>query len=473
MKDFFVCILILSNFLVSTAQANDAEIQCNKDLLFIEKTIKESSAPYKNDADLTFKDRFSESSDNAKKLLSHVTNTHDCYYALKYYVNSLREPSFSLVYENANRLPNAFPGILTALDEKSEHIVIYKNPNLEYLKDINLGDRLKLVDEEPTNVYFIEEIIPFYSNSQSQRSLYSASLNTLVADANPWISVPKKITLQKGDGSLIELNLKYTPLTQEAISVINLYRKPTEQKVAFTELSKGTIIRLPNFLPNLEEAVIFNNIFKRLNEFAKKDYIIFDLRGNMNGVTNWSMPILRNLFGDEYIKSLGTKHSYNHITTKKLRVTKSNFENIKDKLSPAIRAQYIKVLHNNQDFLLENVNNFGKNQHLYSHNKKDSVNAKIVLFTDRFCSNACWYFVRNMKQIPGVLHFGDATDMQSQYSQSIQTILPNKKMTLFYPVQITSSSAYQDNYQHVPDKIYEGDYEDESEITKWILDQIQ
>ncbi len=98
-------------------------------------------------------------------------------------------------------------------------------------------------------------------------------------------------------------------MSLEPLAVSRSIKQPAPDQLFKVEmLSHGVWITIPSFYLSREEAISYTGMLSKLKELAKEDYIVFDLRGNRGGGSVWSRLIIRNLWGDAYIKHLGKNH---------------------------------------------------------------------------------------------------------------------------------------------------------------------
>jgi hypothetical protein len=449
--------------------ALDAQRVCQNNLANVASIIENSSSLYKFKKDDSFSKWHKKGLKSAVSLLDNIDSLSDCYYVLRYYTNGF-EDSNVYIKNNVPLAQSKYPGFLTIL-HAGQHVVIYKDPKLIYLNEISLGDQVIAVDDMTADNYFINYILPFYAGSESVTSKISASINLMVADDNPFIPVARTVKFKKYNADVVTLELKYDNLNKDAISYANQYRAPVKKKFMVQKFANGTWIKLPHFQPDIEESVIYTAMLANLRASLSKEYIIFDLRGNVSGVSSWQQAILRNLWGDQYIKSLGSRHDYNHFRETEIRVSKDNVPFLKKQLNHGSIKEYISYLNDKKDFFFQKEIIYYRNSHLYNNKKKydpTSARAKIIVFTDSFCSNACWDFVKEMKQIPGVIHLGAETDVQTPHILVRNVELPGKYFNLHFPTQRVLSQGDDFGKSQMPDRIYEGDYRNDAEIALWI-----
>lgn len=473
MKYLGIVLLFLFSITNTSFAEEKSEIQiykelCKTDLDFIRNALKEDSAIYANKDDKDFKDWYVKGYDDTLKLIDLLGDRDDCYYAMKYYINGFSHSHISL--RGYVPLPaEQYPGLLSKLT-KNGHNIIYKNSDLDYLKDVNVGDKLTHINGIEISEYYRDYLLSFYAGDESILTKKSASIYALIVDGNRFKPVPRTIRLTRDD-QVIDLDLKYMELGGAGLAAAKKVKQP-EYNIGFKveTVSDGVWIKIPSFFPNRQESVYFTGMLSTLkNELAKEDYIVFDLRGNRGGASKWSRPILRNLWGDETIKSLGKKHVYNEEWEKKLRVSKGNFAAFKAYFEHAAAKFYAKALKNKEQFFLKKWDIYRDKDHLYTNNDNNSFKAKIYVLTDHFCRSTCWSFVREIKQMPGVVHIGQDTTIQSIYSYAKKIRSPSEHFDFFFPTQIRIKPSYGLGEHLSPSIIFEGDIKDESKVIDWVL----
>ena len=197
------------------------------------------------------------------------------------------------------------------------------------------------------------------------------------------------------------------------------------------------------------------------------------MRGNRGGAIKWSVPIIRNLWGDNYIKSLGEHHDYNKQWIKKLRVSKENFGEFQTIYGPVASKAYAAALKKGDDFFIKKWSIYEDEENLYTNDDSAPFNAKVYVLTDSFCRSTCWNFVKELEQIPGVVHLGGSTAVQGIYSYAKKDRAPSEHFDVFYPTQIRIKPESKLGEALVPLHVYEGNSKDEAKVLDWVLSIIE
>jgi hypothetical protein len=475
---FLYIIVVVWLFLINISYSREMLIEsykdvCRADLEFFRNSLKEDSAIYANELDKKFKKWYKEGHENTLKLVELIGDKDDCYYAIKYYVNGFEQSHISMRAYGLLPAEN-YPGLLTVASSDNKHYIFYKDSSLKYLKNIKIGDELTHINGIQISEYYNDYLKPFYANDKSILTQRSASLYALILDGNRFKPIPQNITLKRGE-KIINLDLKYKELSGEGLVAAKETKQPENTEGLKVEMiSNGVWIKIPSFFPNSAESVYFTGMLSTLkNKLAKEDYIVFDMRGNRGGASKWSRPILRNLWGDDKIKSLGKEHIYNTDWEKKLRISKENFAQFKSSFDASAANFYMKNLRQGKKFFLKKWSIFQDKENLHTNSDSSNFNAKIYVLTDNFCRSTCWMFVREMLQMPNVKHIGQETTIQSIYSYAKKIKSPSEYFDFFLPTQIMINPSYKLGKALIPSIKYEGDIRNDVKVKEWVLSIIE
>ena len=126
-----------------------------------------------------------------------------------------------------------------------------------------------------------------------------------------------------------------------------------------------------------------------------------------------------------------------------------------------------------EDFFVKKWSIYGDEDNLYTNEDSSPFKAKIYVLTDSFCRSTCWNFVKELEQIPGVVHIGGKTAVQSIYSYAKQDRSPSEHFDIFYPTQIRVKPDSKLGEALVPLHVYEGNFKDEAKVIDWVLSIIE
>ncbi len=452
---------------ISKEEEINYQQHCSKDLAYLRKNIEENSAPFKDQEDSAFRKWFDKGYLHTQELVNGVKDPDDCYYALKFYINGFGNPYMS-IRSYIQSPPEKYPGFLTA-KYGNDHVVIYKDSLISSLNKVNVGNKITHINDIKIEDYFEKYIMPFYANDDSEFSQRVASIFSFIINGNRYVPIPLTATFIN-DKAEQKISLKYTELSEEALNVSKNIRQPEpDQHFKIEMVSNGVWITIPSFYLSREETISYTGMLSKLKELAKEDWILFDLRNNRGGGSVWARPIIRNLWGDDYIKHLGKNHEYNSTWVKKIRVSKQNFFDFKKTANAAEIKKFAAALEHGDDFFEKKWSIYNEDLNLYSNQDSSPFKARIFVFTDHFCRSTCWSFVNQILQIPGVTHIGVPTVIQnnSSYAKSVRS--PSDNFDFFYPTEIRIYPNKNAGQALIPSKIFNGNIRNESEVVDWVL----
>lgn len=195
-----------------------------------------------------------------------------------------------------------------------------------------------------------------------------------------------------------------------------------------------------------------------------RDYqaIIFDVRGNSGGNSQWAEDICASLFGDVYFEY--KKQQLQRNETVWWRVSNGNFEYLKN-IKPMIEQQFSDDAAIVQEFeqtlqgmksAYEHKESFYVQPNDFALREKQRVNnpvkAKIIVLIDQHCVSACLDFIDYLKILSDdVLLIGQTTKADSIYMEIRSEILPSKKAVLYFPIKMYQGRMRGHNQPYYPD----------------------
>ena len=228
---------------------------------------------------------------------------------------------------------------------------------------------------------------------------------------------------------------------------------------------KGKIfwIRLQNFEPqNRLQAKKLNQIIDTIRQYRNASYIIFDVRGNPGGNADYYRTLLKNLYGKDYLRSLGKGFLWNQRWHQIWRVSKENINALSqapfiEKLQQAFRAG--KTLYHEYWYIL---NPAGKSD------KHNPVKAKIAILTDGESYSSAWLFTRVVLQLPNTVQLGQPTGINSYYSEP-RAIALHHGLMLNFPMGANLTPDAHFGKRFAPEFHYVGDMSNDKLVMPWVL----
>lgn len=466
----FFSLIINLNF--ALADLDELKRQCRGDLDFLHKNLIENSAPYRNKSDKYFHEMLKGGYEYSKELVDHIGDKDDCYQALKYFINGFDDRSIN-IRPNFKLPSKKYPGFLT-VKENGVHKVVYKHPGVSYLAQMNLGDEVVKINNMNIEEYSEDFIKYFYDLNESEYSTKAASIHTFIEDGNKFVPTPRSAMFRNNNGREYSLELKYADISHNALKLFLRTKYGNYHDFKVDIFNNNAWISIPTFYPDQKQEVILRGILTSLKKMRKLDSIIFDMRGNVGGKAEIQRAIIRNLYGDEYLKSLGEQYEFNKPMIVKHCASKLVLEEFKANHNKAEISFFSKALHKGEDFYEEKRDLYEEeNEYLFSNKENDPVTAKVAILTDNFCGGSCWMFVRQMRQIPGVVHLGATTDVETHYYHSMTLHTPSNMFDFMIPTRMKIRPADNFGKSFIPHKVYNDDFYNNHKVMEWVLSNIQ
>lgn len=407
------------------------------DLKFIKNTLAIHSAPAANLQDYKFNKWLVEGFKQASHYAKKVKNSDNYYDVLQFYIRGFKLDHLSIRFTNmlGNIKRNwSYPGFLLKL-LGDQYVVGYVDSKVFSSFPLKEGMKIIEIDGKPIDFYMKNVFAALYGTKYTKAE-YSRLAPFLLVDKNNFLfDIPKEITfVESGKHKKLKL-VWYSKDVDELWSIADNLGFGETPSIGFKLINNGVWVNLPTFDPSDKEKKTFIEILKNLKKFRDYPFIIFDVRGNGGGDTSWQRPVLRNLYGDSFIKSLGRKHHYNYDWVKKIRVTPENYNNLQKHMAESKKKSFLDDLKHNRMHHIEKWNIFDEKENLFSHQDVVKTFPKTYLLTDGRCSSTCWLFVREMLQMPNVVQIGEETNTQSLYSQSRSVDLPSGLGKFVFPMQ--------------------------------------
>ncbi|MFP3012497.1 MAG: S41 family peptidase [Rickettsia sp.] len=227
---------------------------------------------------------------------------------------------------------------------------------------------------------------------------------------------------------------------------------------------------MPTFDLNEKQRKEFRVILRSLKSFRKENIIIFDLRGNQGGNSDYGSQIIDKLFGQkyaEYKRNLANKNTYVD-----WRVSPSNLEHVKN-----IYNQY------KLPFLKKTVagleQKLAKNEPYYREVLFDKsltantllqnpVKAKIIVIIDEKNVSAALDFIDELKIMSSNVILAGKTTKADRLYMEVRTVkLPSNAGIFSFPIKVYRNRERRDNEPYVPD--FEIDIKNTSKLEEFII----
>lgn len=245
---------------------------------------------------------------------------------------------------------------------------------------------------------------------------------------------------------------------------IHWYDEITEKnnyEFSITELYSETIwITLPTFEMSKTQQSDFQKILKNLPKHRKKQRIIFDLRHNSGGNSDYGSNIIDNLFGKE--KGEANRRKLNKNVYVEWRASKDNLKHINELIKNQ-PSEWLSVAAKG----IENSLKIEQPYYKEAFKPKDihsatlnyeTVNAKIYVIIQNCNVSAALDFIDELKLIhKNVTLAGERTKSDTDYMEIRETKLPSGLGSFYFPIKVYRNRLRPAHYAYNPDIILEKD----------------
>jgi hypothetical protein len=465
-------ILILFLITIEKSQAitdHSWSLKTAQDLHAIHQLIAENDPATAGYATLGFTQWYEPGLQKSLKMAKKVDSYTGYFATLRFYANG-----FNSEHLNVNSLIKSehadWPGFIVA-GRNGHYTVVYRQPQQNDLPLIH--DELLSCDKLSPDSLMKKYVLPFTSNGYiNVKTTWDTYIPFLFLNTqNPWYTPAKQcIFLENGKSKIYSLHWQNINPAQFEQMASPLAFGPTPP-FSTRNFDGNVWIAIPTFhtrnIKNIDPNYYsLLKIIKNIPSYRNKKSIVFDLRGNTGGDAYYSRAILRSLYGNNYIVSLGKQHIWNQTWLAAYRVSPANINFFRKKGEKNISDQLFNAAKQHKSILILPVMTPAKKSLLKTNNP---VKAKVFLLTDGRCGSSCWLFVRELLQIPNVTLIGHATHFMTRYTSANSFNLPSGNAQVNIPVQVFVKPLDHFGHPFIPTFLYPGYMGDDAALKKWIL----
>ena len=243
-------------------------------------------------------------------------------------------------------------------------------------------------------------------------------------------------------------------------------------------------ISLPTFQPSKEDQEKLKAIINQISQYQTSKLIVFDLRGNGGGCSEWGTQIIASLFGKDYAAQ--SFYALNKNIEVDWRASKDNLAHlsyildcIKDEFGEGslffsevkkIEAGVKQAYKEHKIFYTEYT------PQLIPHKNKlqNPITAKIVAITSSRCASSCLTFIDELKAAdPKTILIGQTTSADTIYNEMRYIYLPSGLGKIQFPIKLYRNTPRGNNVPYIPNIPYPADINSEEAKNQWLLETIQ
>lgn len=324
--------------------------------------------------------------------------------------------------------------------------------------------------------YLKTSVAPFSTRSMEYALAASDHARDMMFD-NGLGWAPQRCTFTLPGGGARSFDLPLRPVADvgaQRIADVQKKYAAVARPTGLYPLAKGMhVASMPNF-DGAESGAAYEKMYGELAKLRGAQWIVFDLRGNGGGNSDWGNRALKALYGEQYGEQLGEMASYG----KRLiaaPATVTLFRRFADAPeNAASRQELLGVVQRLESArqqgapmaVLEDAT-AADNLALGAKVRQRPGGPRLAAIIDRKCFSSCMSFLLQVQAIGDTVVLGEPTLGYSPYGEIAGFKLPSGKGALGI------ASALYDSRQatrepFVPDLAYPGNMADDAALTKWV-----
>ncbi len=247
-------------------------------------------------------------------------------------------------------------------------------------------------------------------------------------------------------------------------------------------------VRLPTFTPSAAQQMQLKAITEQLATLRSADVVVFDVRGNGGGNSQWGADLALALYGKDHVYSALTP-----ILSQSMaywRASAANTAAVAD-IVAKVTTQFgadaeitttfsdlakRMAQHGAADLVPQSISKSQAKAANDGATKPSLTRAKVVLLTDENCASACLDFADMLLPL-GAIHAGLPTFADTVYMDVRDLELPSKLGEISLPQKVYRNRPRGNNQPYEPNSAwwYQGDIQHSEQLEAWLnqkLDQL-
>lgn len=449
-----------------------------QDLEEIKRAIGENHPGIVDDKNPYFKKWFEKGSQEALKSAENTSTFEEYSILIQKFINGFKDAHLYFYLTVEQKTVN-WPGFLVAF--RGNKFLVHSVSDKSSFKVLpKKNDVLVSCNEKPAASLMKENVFPYFGNEDLPADWTKFAPNLLLDFNNPYLQMPKTCEfLNAGRVTLSWQTIKNAKMNDPLASAA--FGAP--QEFSFREVKPGIHwISIPTFDSNGGHVVALKFYIDKVADLKQSNAIVFDVRGNKGGSSEWGAQFIEKLYGKEvlsFVENSQTKDEY-----VEYRVSPGNMNHF-EKILPRLNEQYGKESRFAKYFteVVEGIKTemkAGKPMFKSAHDEHDNkqkpksmpntdVSAKIFLLTDGHCVSACLGFADRLLAIPGVVHIGSPTSAETNYMEVRDIDLPSGIGILSLATKVYRNRPRGHNQFYSPKHMWDGDMNDTPALEKWLI----
>ena len=442
------------------------------DLAAIYEILADNHPGPVDDLNPSFKRWHQEGLHAALRMAREVKSAAGYYFNLKFYVAGFRDTHLNVSSNLA--LKPKWPGFVVAFRDGKFMTRGRRSPRTI---------KSAVVERETVSVreLMLRNVFPYAGNPALEASWVEFAPGLFIDLGNPWSERPSACVYDTGSVS----RLRWRPIASGALAgIIEDAQFGPPPGFAMREFADNCVwVSLPTFRPRGEDVVALKQIIHSLPASRRARVIVFDVRGNTGGNSQWGSDLLRSLYGDPYYDSrLRTLHRRG--TSAEWRVSEQNQQYIQRRAqeierefgrrSPIVRmmktvARQMQRASRRGEIFCEHRGAEEAATAVRGRGPVNPVKAQVFLLTDGRCGSSCLDFADELLAMPSVKHVGFSTNADSGYADVRSEVLPSGISRLTFAMKVYRNHLRPPNVPYVVQHRWPGEMSDTAALERWIL----
>lgn len=258
-------------------------------------------------------------------------------------------------------------------------------------------------------------------------------------------------------------------------------RPPNRSSI--TQVGPGSWwVHLPEFNPDRAAEVELQKIIADMPSLRSAQLVVFDLRGNNGGNSQWGDDVLAGLYGKPYMDHRTQLQNDKKYT--EWRVSQANLKHVEAITANQARqfgaqsevALTFSSLARRMRAALKAGQPFVRQDEIAAAPAAAAVEppalskARAILVTDAKCASSCLDGADAVLSLPGARHFGQTTGADTVYMDVRMVDLPSKLGELVFALKVDRHGLRDNNQPWVPSLQYDGQIGDTEKLRSWVLE---
>lgn len=444
-----------------------------------------------NSKDPGFKSKLSAAMEEAERDSERVRSMVDGYFLLRKAILKLQDGHTYLSWSDRNTMIEMiqprWPGFslryAPAPDRFSGRFVVNSvRPRDDGALNPQFGWELAGCDGTPALELFRNRVVPYYVVSSSEGEWVQHGFRLMVDYGNSWLSLLNECEfVDPVSATRAKIPLSWQPVTFE---MLNVYASGTVKNRVFEThefAPKRTWISVPHFGPALteEERDGLDLSARLLPTALRGEAVVFDLRGNSGGDSQWIDRLLSKVYSREELERL-TQGLYG---TAMYRVSRQNLSHWRSVVERQRRdfgdsSHFSKVVETmetaieiGEELVPVSANSLGAGSLSKSATPRAAHAARVFALVDGYCTSSCLTMVDIVRRVFGAQVIGQPTSADSVYIDMREERLPGERMTLYMSLKVYPRRQRGNNEAYWPSgrDFYDGDMSDTAALEQWVL----